>query len=231
MQSQQPETSPNERSPRAALWAIATLAGAMLADLAETLVDPANTDKASKFYAAAAHHHGRMLASAVLLVVSALLIVAGVSGITRSLRARGRRLSISAYVLSLLGGAGHVALAAFYLVFSTLPTSGLAVAQNIGVVDHIVKSHEAELLAPLAIAFPLAILATFLACVRGRLMTRWALVPIVLAPVAAVGLQGSDELATSLALGLFLVAAALLATGPRRSPRPRIASRAQVAIV
>jgi len=41
---------------RVAPWAVAALAGAMVADLAETFVDPANSDSAARIYAAAEQH-------------------------------------------------------------------------------------------------------------------------------------------------------------------------------
>ena len=214
---------------RGALWAIAALIGAMLADLAETLVDPANTGEAAKFYAAATHHHGRMVASAVLLVVSALLLVPGVLGITRTLRDRGRGLGLAAAVFALLGGAGHVALAAFYLVFAAIPGSPLSAARELALLDHVVNSTEVKLLAPLAIAFPLALIATMLAAVRAGLLARRVLVLVAAAPVAAIVGPGSSAVKTCLALGLFVVAAAALAravAGPARSaaaPAPALA--------
>src|SRR5438067_2043904 len=142
------------------LLGAAALIGAMAADFAETFVDPANTGEATKFYAAATTHHDRMVASAMLLLASALLLVPGVFAIARTVRPRGRALATAGSVLALLGGAGHVALATFYLVFATIPSSGQPRGQAVALLGHILNSTEAKLLVPLAIAFPLAILAT-----------------------------------------------------------------------
>ena len=196
------------RAGRGNVLAVAALAGAMIADFAETAIGPANTDDGAKFFAAAAHHHDRMVVSSMLLLASALLLVPGVFGVAGMLRARGRSLGLGASALALLGGAGHVALAAFYLVFATLPSSGQSSKQAIALIDHIVASGEVKLLAPLAIAFPLAILVTLLATVRGRLVGRRLLVLIVAAPIAAVVAPGPDAVKTSCALALFLLAAA-----------------------
>ena len=64
------------------MWAIAALVGAMVADLAETIIDPANSGNATKIYDAALDQHGRMVLSAGLLLASSVLIVPGVNGIS-----------------------------------------------------------------------------------------------------------------------------------------------------
>jgi hypothetical protein len=190
------------------LLAGAALIGAMVADFAETLVDPANTSEAGKFFAAAANHHDRMVVSAMLLLASGLLLVPGVLGIARTLRARGKTLGVGGSALALLGGAGHVALAAFYLVFATIPSSDLSRGQAVNLLHHILNSGEAKLLAPLALAFPLAILVTLIGTVRGGLTERWVLAPLVAAPIVAIVGPGSSSVKTSCALVLFLIAAA-----------------------
>ena len=199
---------PGIRAGRGSLIAIGALIGAMIADLVETAVDPANSGDGASFFAAAAHHHDRMVASAVLLLASGLLLVPGVLGIARMLRARGRRLGLGGAGLALLGGAGHVALAAVYLVFATIPTAGLPPAHAVALIDHIVNSGDVMLLAPLAIAFPLAILVTLIATVRGGLVAPRMLLLIAAAPVAAAVAPGPDAVKTSCALILFLGAGA-----------------------
>ena len=186
---------------------VAALVGAMLADAAETAVDPANSGKAAQVYAAAAHHHGRMLASAGLLLASALLLMPGAFAVAQSLGSRGRRVGLAGCLAALLGGAGHIALATFYLAFAQVPKSGLSPVDGVAFIDHVTNSHESLLVAPLAIAFPIAILLTLIATVRGRLVGRWLLVPIVAAPVVGVVGPGSDAAKTCGALLLFLVAA------------------------
>jgi Sec-independent protein secretion pathway component TatC len=146
----------------------------------------------------------------MLLLVSALLVVPGVFGIAGMLRTRGRRLGLGASILALLGGAGHVALAAFYVAFTTIPSSDEPRARAIALIDHIVDSGEVKLLAPLAIAFPLAILLTLLATVRSRLVGRRLLLLLVAAPIAAIVTPGPDAIKTSCALALFLLAATKL---------------------
>src|SRR5689334_23637384 len=71
-------------------WGIAGLVGAMVADLAETLVDPANSGDATKIYDAALHHHAAMVVSAALLLLSSVAIVPGVIGVVRSFGGRAR---------------------------------------------------------------------------------------------------------------------------------------------
>jgi hypothetical protein len=198
------------RAGRGSILAVAALIGAMIADFAETAIDPANTSDGAKFYVAAAHHHDRMLASSMLLLASALLLVPGVFGVAGMLRARGRGLGLGASILALLGGAGHVALAAFYLVFTTIPTSGQPRAEGVALINHIVHAGETKLLAPLAIAFPLAILVTLVATVRGRLVGRRLLILVAAAPVAAIAAPGPDAVKTTCALVFFLLAAALV---------------------
>jgi hypothetical protein len=212
------------RAGRGSVLAVAALMGAMIADFAETAIDPANTSEGAKFFVAAAHHHDRMLASSMLLLASALFLVPGVFGVVDMLGARGRRLGLVASALALLGGAGHVALAAIYLVFTTIPSSGQPRAQAIALIDHILESGEVKLLAPLAIAFPLAILLALLATVRSRLVGRRLLLLVAAAPIAAVVAPGPDAIKTSCALALFLLASAkLLRATSLAAARPKTA--------
>src|SRR5690349_21724274 len=60
---------------RSVRWPLAALFGALLADLAETLVDPANSGASAKVYAAAAQHETRMIASAICLLLSSVFTV------------------------------------------------------------------------------------------------------------------------------------------------------------
>jgi len=206
------------RAHRGPVLGVAALIAAMVADLVQTVVDPANSDKASKLYAASSHHHGRMVAAAILLLASAFLLVPGVFAVTRTLRTRGRRIGAAGAALAVLGAAGHVALATFYVVFATIPGSSLPAAQGVELLDHITHSREALVVAPLAIAFPLAILATLIATVRAGLVGRRLLVPLVAAPVVGIVAPGPDALKTCGALVLFLAAAAVLLRAASRQP-------------
>ena len=61
-----------DRGRRAALWGAAALIAAMLADLAETVFDPASSGEATDVYEAAVHDHGRMVLCGYLLLASAV---------------------------------------------------------------------------------------------------------------------------------------------------------------
>jgi len=102
-------------------WAVAALVGAMAADLAETLVDPANSGNATTIYDAAVRSHGAMVLSAGLLLLSSVLIVPGVIGVVRSLGGRALWLGRAAQTFALLGAIGHGALGGVYLMWASLP--------------------------------------------------------------------------------------------------------------
>src|SRR5262245_26952288 len=103
---------------------VLVLIGALLADLAETLVDPANTDNEQKLFDAAANHADRMVLSAICLLLSSVLIVPGVWWTARGITERGRGFGKAAAVLALLGALGHAGLATFYLILEQMPNGG-----------------------------------------------------------------------------------------------------------
>jgi hypothetical protein len=216
---------------RRVLWGAGLFAGALVADLAETVVDPANTGEAAKFLEAATLHHDRMVVSAALLVASSLLIVPGVVTLARALETRGRRLGIVASTFAGVAAVGHVALGAFYLVFTAVPGSGLSRRESVAVIDHVVHATPVDVLAATAIAFPLAIVLVLLAAIRGGLAPRWALAPVGAA--VAVGIAGpfSDAMKTGLALALFLgTCAIVLAQQPRDEMPVPVGAAAAAAI-
>src|SRR5439155_1082649 len=129
-----------KRASRMVPWAVAAVAAAIVLDLAEDLIDPANTGTAAKVFEAASQQHGRMNASAFLLLATALCVVPGVAGLAALPAGRGRRLGWVAAALALLGGLGHAALAAMYLVWAAIPGTGATQAQLIEVVDRINSS-------------------------------------------------------------------------------------------
>jgi hypothetical protein len=192
---------------RTAKWALAALFGAMLADLGEFIVDPANSDKAGKIYAAASAHHGRMVAAAAFLLVSSLLIVPAVFGLARLMRERGKGLGIAARVLAVMGAMGHAALATTYLVWAELPSPHADPAQMVAAIDRVVNSSSLGILFPLIIAFPLALVVFFIGTVRARIAPRWLLVPVLAAPVVA---GASQAAALALLLGCATVLAVVL---------------------
>jgi len=204
-------------------WPLAALFGALLADLAETLVDPANSGASAKVYAAAAQHETRMIASAIFLLLSSLFIVPAVFGLTRPLVARGRVFGRVACGFALLGAMGHAALSMLYLVWIQLPKGGADRAEMLALLDRITSAGPTAIVMPLLIAFPFAFLALFGTLVRARVVTKWVLAPVVAAPLCAIFVPGPDAAATSAALGCFLVAAAWLAVAlvaPARRSAP-----------
>src|SRR5262245_41994363 len=98
---------PRYRAGTGAMWAAAALIGAMLADLAETVLDPASSGDAAQIYDAAVEQHGRLVVCGYLLLVSALLVFPGVFGLARGVAGRGRRFAKGAIVVSFLGALGH----------------------------------------------------------------------------------------------------------------------------
>jgi hypothetical protein len=197
--------------------AAAVLVGAMLADLAETLIDPANSGDATRIYDAALSQHGRMVVSAALLLLSSALIVPGVNGIVGSLRGGARTLGRAARTLALLGAIGHGALAGVYLLWASVPGDGATRAQLIHLIDRIDSSPSLVLIFPLFIAFPAALLATFAAAVRADRAPRWVLGAGRAALALAIAQPVSDRIGTSAALVCLIAAAAGVAAW--RAPR------------
>ncbi len=201
------------------MWAAAALIGAMLADLAETVLDPASSGEAADCYDAALRQPGRLVLCGYLLIVSALLVFPGVYGLARGVAGRGRRWAKVAAVVSFLGAIGHAALGAAYLLWAAVPGDGGSEGEMVAVLDRMMSSGAVAPLAIGFIAFPVGILAMFGALLRSRVAPRWVLAPVVAAPVAAIVTPGPSYLATALALVLMLVAAvavtARLAQGRR----------------
>jgi hypothetical protein len=189
-------------------WAIAALIGAMVADLAETIIDPANSGNATKIYDAAVDQHGRMVLSAGLLLVSSALIVPGVNGVVGMLGGRARRLGVAARVFALLGAIGHGALAGVYLMWASIPGGDATRAQLIDVIDRMNNSPSLVLIFPLFIAFPVALLVTYGAAVKAGQAPTWVLGAAAAALALAVVQPVSDRFSTSAAL-ICLIAAAL----------------------
>jgi hypothetical protein len=192
-------------------FGVATLVGALAADLAETLIDPANSGNATKIYDAAQNHHSAMVVSAALLLLSSVGIVPGVFWIVRSLDGRARVLGGFAQSFALLGAIGHGAMAGAYLLWASIPGSGPSRTELIGVIDHMNSSRALALIFPLFIAFPLALLATYVGAVKARRAPRWVLAAAVVALGCAIGQPVSDRFAASAALISLIAAAAGLA--------------------
>jgi hypothetical protein len=188
-------------------FGIATLVGALAADLAETLIDPANSGNATKIYDAAQNHHSAMVVSAALLLLSSVALVPGVIGVVRSFGGRARVLGRVAQSCALLGAIGHGALAAAYLLWASIPGSGADRAQLIHLIDHMNSSPALALIFPLFIAFPVALLATNVAAVQARRAPRWVLVTAAGALALAIAHPVSDRVATSAALVCLIAAA------------------------
>lgn len=199
-------------------WGAAALVAAILADLAEDLVDPTGSGTAAEVFEAASQHHGRTIASAVFLLATSVLIVPAVFGLARTLEGRGRNIGRAAAGLALLGSMGHAALAALYLSWAAMPSSGAGREQLVGVIERIHDSGWVALLLPLIVAFPLSLVTVFVGLVRGRIVPRWVLLPVLAAPVAAAVVPGSDTLSTGTALVLLLIAACGLAARVFREP-------------
>ena len=195
-------------------WAVGALVAAILADLAEVIVDPAPSGTAAQLVNAAAQDHARMVAAAIFLLASSAFIVPAAFGLVPTLRDHGRSIGRLAMALALLAALGHAALAALYLAFAALPGSGVSRAPLIAVIGAVNESSATALLFPLIMAFPLSLIALFVAMVRGRRAPRWVLVPVVAAPLAAIVAGSQHVVGTGVALACFLVAACALAARP-----------------
>jgi D-alanyl-D-alanine carboxypeptidase len=206
------------RADRTTLWAGAALIGAMLADLAEAVVDPASSGEATDVYDAAVGQHGRLVVSGYLLLLSALLIYPGVHGLARGVVDRGRRFARVAVVVSFLGALGHAALGAGYLMWAAIPGGGSTRSEMVAVIDRIMGSAAVMPLGIGFVAFPVCILLLFAALLRAGGAPRWVLLPVVAAPVAAAATPGPDYLPTAVALVLLLVAATAVMIGIVRDP-------------
>jgi D-alanyl-D-alanine carboxypeptidase len=208
--------APGYRAGRGGMWAAAALIGAMLADLAETVLDPASSGEAAHVYDAAVEQHARLILCGYLLLISALLVFPGVYGLARGVAGRGRRCANAAIAVSFLGALGHAALGGAYLMWAAIPGEGAGRTEMIAVLDRIMGS---AAVAPLGIgfvAFPVGILLMFAALLRAGAAPRWVLAPVLAAPVAAIVTPGPDYLATTLALLLLLVAAVAVTVRIRR---------------
>jgi hypothetical protein len=209
-----------KRVDRTLRWALVALAGALVADLVEDVVDPVNGENAAAFYQAAVHHHGAMVVSAVFLLVSSALVVPGVFGVARAVEGRGQRVAKVAAGLALLGAMGHAALAALTLAIGEMPGGHATAAQLTATIHRILDGSSLAIVFPLAIAFPLAIVVLLISTVRARIVSRWALVPILAAPIVGNSAIGSDATATAIALVLMLGTTAVLAARLLRAERP-----------
>jgi hypothetical protein len=197
------------------------LIAALLADLVEDLVDPTGDGSATKLFDAASHDQGLMIASAIALLATSVLVVPAVFVIVRTLEDRGRWIGRVAAGLALFGAIGHAALAALYIGWAALPSPEASSEQMIAAIDRMTSSAWFVLLLPFVVAFPLSLIATFIALVRGRVAPRWILAPVLAAPVATVAVPGSDTTKTGIALVLLLIAACGLAWRAfRRTPEP-----------
>ena len=222
-----------ERLKTATRWAAAALTCAIVADLAEDLIDPANSGSATKVYAAASLHHGRLIASAFLVLATAVFIVPGVCGLARLVDDRGRRFGRLAATLALLGALGHAALAAVYLVWAAIPSSGMSRTDLVELIDRINGSGWLAAFAPLFFAFPLSLVALFVALSRARIAPTWILAPGLAAPVVATAGQSHGTASTAAALVLLLVAQAGVVSriyGGRRAESPPRLTRERSAL-
>jgi hypothetical protein len=199
-------------------WAFVALFGAIMADLAETLVDPANSGATATVFAAADRHGTRMLASAVLLLLTALIVPA-VWGLTRPLVRRGRVLARISACLALLGALGHAALSMLYLVWLQVPRGDADREQMLALLDRINTSGSTAIVFPLLIAFPLSILALFAALVRAGVASRLVLAPVGAALVCAIAVPGAIP-STGGALVLLLLAASWVVVSLRAAQAP-----------
>jgi len=114
---------------------------------------------------------------------------------------------------------GHGALAGAYLLWASVPGSGASRAQLIHVIDHMNSSPALALIFPLFIAFPVALLATYVAAVQAHRAPRWVLAAAAAALACAIVQPLSDRVGASAAL-VCLIAATGLAR--RRAPGARL---------
>jgi D-alanyl-D-alanine carboxypeptidase len=209
-------------SPRAIRLSLAALFAALLADLLEFLVDPVSSGDGAKVVAGATEQHGLMVLSAILLLASAAFVVPAVFGLVRLLERRGRTLGWTAMALAVMGALGHAALAASYLLWSSMPAGTGSNAALIAAIDRANDAGSMAILAPLIIAFPVCFVVFFAAMVRGGIAPRWVLAPALAAPVCAIAAHS-----TVAALALLLVASGALAVRVLRGHGP---GRAAVAV-
>ena len=191
------------------------LAATTVVVIAETIIDPANTDKAGKIYDAAAAHPGRMIGSAYLLLLSAALVVPAVFGLVRTLDGRGRTAGRIAAGAAVLGAMGHSALAGLYLFWSQRPKGNGTREQMVPLVQRFNDSGAVAGLFPLILAFGLAFLVLFVAMHRARITPRWLIVPVVLGFVADVG-GTSSAAAQAISFTLLTLVVAVLAASVMR---------------
>ncbi len=198
-----------DRGRRTALLGAVALAAAILADLAEFVLDPASSGKASQIVQASVEHHDKMVICGYLLLASSIFVFPGVYFLTRGLRERGRRLGQAAVVLGFMGALGHAALATAYLAWAAMPGEGTDQAPMLAIVDRMSSSAS---IAPLAIgflAFPFALVTTQGALIRARVAPLWLLATVVAAPVSAIAVP--DTAGTGIALVLLLFSTAVVA--------------------
>jgi hypothetical protein len=199
-------------------WGTLAMFGALGADLAEYVVDPASTSEAAKIFGAASQHHGRMVASAVFLLLSSVFVVPAVFGLARAIEERGRWLGRVAAVFALLGAIGHGALAALYLAWAAMPGDASSRDEVIAAIERMNEAGASAIVMPFVVAFPVALVVVFVAIVRAGLASRWLLIPAVAAPVVAIAGPGSSTVSTATALVLLLIATSALAARWFREP-------------
>jgi hypothetical protein len=205
---------------KGAILAAAALMGAMVADLAEMVLDPASSGDAAQLYDAAVGHHGRLVLSGYLLLVSALLVFPGVFGLARGVIGRGRRLAKGAMAVAFLGALGHATLATAYLICAAIPGGSSGQSEMVAAIDRVQTSAAVAPLAIGFIAFPVSILLLFGALLRSGIAPRWVLAPVVAAPLSEVVMPGPDYLSTVVALALLLLAAAAVTVRIARRELP-----------
>jgi hypothetical protein len=200
-----------DRGRRSALWGAAALIAAMVADLVETVVDPASSGETAGVFQATVQHRELMVLCGYLLLASAIFVLPGVLLLTQDIREHGRRLRRAAVVLGFMGALGHTALATAYLAWASMPGERADDPQVMAALDRIMSS---AAIAPLAIgfvAFPLGIIATHGALLRARVAPQWVLAPVLTAPVAAIVSPGGNVAGTTIALVLLLFSTAVVA--------------------
>ncbi|MFL5865745.1 MAG: hypothetical protein ACJ766_01440 [Thermoleophilaceae bacterium] len=209
----------SERDVKAIRWGAFALIGAIGADLAEELVDPANSDKASKIYDAAANHSGRIAIAAVLLLLSAAFIVPGVWGLVSLLDQRGRGAGRVAAVLALMGAMGHSALGGIYLFWTELAKDGANRGQMVALVKRFNDSGLVAIMAPLLIAFAFTFLVLTIAMYRAHVVSVWALVLVLVGLVVYAAEPLSTLASGAISMACVLGASCLIAAGALRELR------------
>jgi hypothetical protein len=215
---------PSREDTKAVRRGAALLVAATVAVIAETFIDPANSDDAAKIYNAAAAHPGRMIGCAYLLLLTAALIVPAVFWLVRPLDGRGRTAGRVAAAAAVLGAMGHSALAGLYLFWSQLPKGNGTREQMVPLLERFSNSAAIAGLFPLIVAFGVAFLMVFIAMHRAGVTPRWLIVPVVLGFVADVA--GASSVAveaiftTVLAMAVAILAASVLRG--RRAPEAAV---------